>query len=110
MKVGSGLLALAIATTPAPVLAQQIWVEAGIDCGQWVSAPGATKDLYEAYLLGTIDAWAVAHDLDFWRVPTRASRDAVYVWIDNWCRSNPLSLLIDGASAMFQFRTGVKPD
>jgi hypothetical protein len=110
MKLRAGLVALALAITPAPALAQEIWVEAGIDCGQWVSAPGATKDLYEVYVLGTIDAWAVAHDRDFWRVPTRASREAAYVWIDNWCRANPLNLLIDAASALFTFRTGMKPD
>ncbi|MCW5719184.1 MAG: hypothetical protein KIS68_15295 [Bauldia sp.] len=99
-----------MAAAPAPTQAQAIWVEAGIDCGQWVSAPAAARDLYEAYLLGAVDAWAVALDLDFWRVPTRTSRDAVYLWVDNWCRANPLSLLIDAASALFTFRTGMKPD
>jgi hypothetical protein len=110
MRLVARVLALVLAATPAPALAQEIWVEAGIDCGQWVSAPDATKALYQPYLLGTLDAWAVARDLDFWRTPTRASREAVYLWIDNWCRANPLDLLINGAAALFEFRTGVKPD
>lgn len=76
------------------------------DCGLWMRARqqnGAGQ--LESYAMGFLDGFSSGKDREFWAADGRViSRDAVYLWLDNYCRSNPLNLLGTGLWKLFQER------
>lgn len=82
-------IAVVLGLLSVPAAGQQMWFEVGIDCGHWVSARNTGSPVYETYLIGLLDGWVVTLQIDFWRTPSPASREAIFLWMDNWCRANP---------------------
>lgn len=71
------------------------------DCGEWVNGtrPGS-KIWLSGYMSGlnrmfniSADRSAAAYD----PISTLSSMDQAFVWMDNWCRSNPLEGVDSGA-------------
>lgn len=88
--------------------AQGITVTGSVDCGQWHEARRADRAGYlEHYLLGLLNGMSMGSSKDFWKAKgVSVSREAVYLWMDNFCRTNPLSDVIEGTSKLFVERAG----
>jgi hypothetical protein len=88
-----------------------VWVEgATTDCGLWVAARKKDRaDALENWLIGTLDGMAIGTDKDFWRKGGQVSREAVFLWMDNYCQSHPLNSVISGTDTLFRERTGWSP-
>lgn len=76
------------------------------DCGYWMRARQQNRAIaLENYVLGYLDGASVGYDREFWGADGRIiSREAVYSWMDNYCRSNPLNLIIPGLWKLFEER------
>jgi hypothetical protein len=106
-----GLMTAALISLGPPgsvlAFAQGIWVEAATDCGNWVKARARnTPNVHEALLLGTLNGMALGTGIDFWRAGgTKVSREQVFLWMDKYCRENPLSHIIDGSKKLIDERS-----
>jgi len=72
---------------------QGIWIEGTLDCGEWVAArKAAMAQYYEHYLLGVLNGLSMGRRVDIWRIQdNKMSREQAYLWMHNYCQSNPLS-------------------
>ena len=74
-----------------------------IDCGQWLSDQGASRTQNQAWVLGYLSGMNVgvngANDKDTLRKLN--SMEQVFVWMDNYCRSNSLEKVRTGANQLF---------
>ncbi len=72
------------------------------DCGEWVSAPSAGK---KAWLLGYLTGLNEMHQLGNQQPPdpldAMNSADQAYLWLDNYCKQNPLERVRSGARDLF---------
>jgi hypothetical protein len=83
------------------------WTSFGlIDCGQWVIAAGTNKSTYKTWLAGYLSGLNGGHNL--WvnnkldPLDQLGSMDQAYVWMDNWCRTNPLEKLTHGGMVLYE--------
>lgn len=100
------LLMLILATGSAH---SQVSIEGSVsDCGQWVAARKTDRAMaFEHYALGILAGMSMATNKEFWRAKgTNVSREAVYLWIDNYCQSHPLDSIVTGVNALFRERSG----
>jgi hypothetical protein len=84
--------------------AQDVTIRGVQSCGTWVKERAAKRDIFEtAWLLGYLSATAAALRQDFWGRQGVNSLDSesVYLWVDNYCRANPLRSLGDAAVVLF---------
>lgn len=60
------------------------------DCGQWTTSKGAIRIMMEVWVLGFLSGLnnGVRGGDQLAKVN---SRDQIFVWVDNYCRTNPLS-------------------
>ena|SRR6516162_6596792 len=84
-----------------------VHIEGIVDCGDWLaSRQQKTSIALEHYVLGMLNGLAIGADREFWQADGRAiSRDAVYFWIDGYCRSHPTDLLNTAVVRFFTERT-----
>jgi hypothetical protein len=102
-------MVVGLAILPPAALAQQgITAEGITDCASWVTSRTAGRAEYlEHYLLGLLNGLALGSGIEFWRAGgVKVSREQAYLWMDNYCRNNPLSNPITGAFALMNERTG----
>ncbi len=74
------------------------------NCGDWVTqrqeGPAQSIKL-RGYVVGYINGLAIGRAAELWRANGDVlSQDQVFLWIDNWCKENPLETL---DRAIFQF-------
>jgi hypothetical protein len=83
-------------------------IEGSADCGDWINARARNQSVtLEHYLLGLLNGMVMGSSIEFWRAGgTKVSREQVYLWMDNYCRSSPLSSPLDGAVSLINERTG----
>jgi hypothetical protein len=96
----------------AEIAHSEIVVEGQADCGLWDKARQEKRSaVLEHYVLGFLNGMAMGTDTEFWRPPNALpiSRDAVFLWMDGYCRKEPLSQIITGAHRLFRERSGWKP-
>jgi hypothetical protein len=98
------LIALSITK---PVRSQPILLEGSVNCADWIKARTQDRAEYlEHYLLGLLNGLALGSGVDFWRAGgIRVSRQQVFLWMDNYCRSKPLSDPLMGAIDLINERT-----
>ena len=98
----AALILLQVLTLP---LAQaQINIRGLPSCGTWVKERAAKSDLYErTWLLGYLSGIALGANQNFWGQQGVNSLDneSVHLWMDNYCRANPLKDVGDGGIALF---------
>jgi hypothetical protein len=84
-----------------------VHIQGNIDCGKWLaSREQKTSIAFEHYVLGMLNGLTIGADREFWNADGRAiSWDAVYFWIDGYCRSHPTDLLSTAAVTLFKERT-----
>jgi hypothetical protein len=104
------LIALAVAVLAISVSRADagVVIEGQVDCGLWVKArTGGSAGYLEHYLIGLLNGMVMGTGIEFWRaggVPV--SREQVFLWMDNYCRSEPLSYVTGGAVLLMDERTG----
>ena len=91
----------------------QIIIKGATSCGTWVEeeakhkAPGQYINTSRTWLVGYLSGLAVASDKNFWgrQGVNLLDNASAYLWIDNYCRANPLKSIDDGGIALFLERT-----
>jgi hypothetical protein len=83
-----------------------VWVRGGIDCGQWAaSRSNKSGSFFEAYVLGYLDGFSMGRHSEFWKADGRLiSDEAVYLWLDEHCKANPLQAIQSGLFVLFTDR------
>jgi hypothetical protein len=76
-------------------------------CADWIEARTSKRaDILEGWTMGTLNGLALGYGLEFWRSPKgRIEPNQAYLWLDNWCRQNPLSVAVTGIVRLFDERT-----
>jgi hypothetical protein len=74
---------------------------AAISCGKWVELRGQGQPAWDAesWLMGYLSGAAEMNNVDVLRTTDSA---AIFGWMDNFCKANPLQPFADGASRLFQ--------
>ena len=89
------LSALILATTPFEVNA--VTIKGAQSCGVWVQDREAKNIAVQAWLIGYLSGVAVATQQDFLHGKDLPS---LSLWVDNFCRANPLKDVEDAASVL----------
>lgn len=73
-----------------------------LDCGDWVEARNAQRSqIYEGVLVGLLNGMALGSGVEIWEGRgIRMSRTQAFLWMDNYCRTNPLDIVTAGAVAL----------
>src|SRR5262245_23842641 len=99
MRRASIFIALMTISSMATVAAgapADIMIKNKIDCGQWIRARSEkTSGGYEWYLIGIVNGMSMGTRVDIWQ-KDRISNDQFFLWVDKYCRDNPLKLPIEG--------------
>ena len=76
----------------------------GADCGTWVKVRTENRSaLLEANFLGLLNGLAVGVDVEFWHAGgTDLTPEAVFLWLDGWCRQNPLNNMVVGKFVLYE--------
>jgi hypothetical protein len=98
----TSIIALAICTLVFD--AQAITIRGASSCGEWVQetqkrgdgSPDATSSFW---LLGYLSASASLKQKDILKGTDSAS---IFVWVQNYCRANPLDKIPDAANELFE--------
>jgi len=100
--IGIALIAFTSPTQSA------VYIEGLLDCGQWVDARTKhTSSNFESYLIGYLNGLSLASGVEFWRARgTPISREAVFLWMDNYCKAHPLEQVSDAIFALYTEHTG----
>lgn len=73
----------------------------GSDCGEWVRTPTEGK---RQWLLGYMSGLSTMHYLNRRNddpLDKINSADQIYVWMDNYCKANPLKTVRTGGQELF---------
>jgi hypothetical protein len=93
------LLALLIACACNCSMADQVTTFGAPDCGTWVNAQMPS---HRAWLLGFMSGKNnMAADRGFDPLDQLSSGNQILVWMDNWCRANPLKSVVDGSNVLW---------
>ena len=94
-----GLLAISLMFCTSP--AKAIATLATADCGEWVlmkDPSGKPTREFRYWLLGYLSGAAVETGKDILRTTSSAS---IELWMDNYCKANPLKTVGEGATTLF---------
>ena len=85
------------------------WVRGDPDCGVWVKPETHARELENrAWLIGFLSGTNMAFSLDADRKPFNyfggITTGQIYLWMDNYCRTNPLSSAMYGVGELMQDR------
>lgn len=70
------------------------------DCGQWIKGQSGTKTWLVGFLTGMNMAFSQGNpNVDLLR--KLRSAEQAYLWMDNYCRANPLKMVSEGAIDLF---------
>jgi hypothetical protein len=94
------LLALAFAM---PLSAQSQTVFGAPDCGGWIKQGSNPQ---KGWLLGYMSGLNVIHDVESLKPVDPLSKlnsaDQAFLWMDNYCKTNPLKNVSDGGWELFK--------
>lgn len=81
-----------------------------VDCGQWVTGRAEARSLpNERFVIGLLDGLSLGHFVEFWKANgASTSPDAVFLWLDNYCKAHPLDNLDHAVVALYMKRSGWK--
>ena len=97
------LLALALALVTEQSAAV-VGIRGAVSCGTWLKGRGAGEsNRHQTWLVAFLSGLAAGRDMDFWGQPgvNILENESVYLWMDNYCRNNPLKDMDDGAESLF---------
>ena len=75
-----------------------------VGCGKWIAASERKASdrfllFYQGWVLGFLNGSAVQTNKDILK---NTDNESLYLWIDNYCRANPLKSLVDGSDDLFE--------
>ncbi len=78
-------------------------------CGQWIKAregKGFDANVVESWVNGYLSGLAIGTRAEFWNKGGNSlDKESAYLWIDNYCRANPLKGTDDAGGALFKEHT-----
>ena len=82
-------------------------VRGNIDCARWLTPDSAVGGLgNKSWLVGYLSGLSMGLAADKQRKPVNffegVTNDQLYLWMDNYCRANPLSSVMGGTGDLFQ--------
>jgi hypothetical protein len=80
------------AASISSLAAGTVRVQGGSSCGTWVSERGP---YHKGWLLGYLSGIAMGSAID---ILGDTDYDSIYLWMDKYCRDNPLKKISDGGS------------
>ena len=89
LRLAASVLALAIALP-----ASAVQIRGDRSCGVWARDRDQSD---KAWFMGYLSALAVYTDSDFLR---GTDNESMYLWLDKYCRENPLKSISDGADQL----------
>ena len=96
------IAALITLTVSSPVFAQISTKFDQLDCGQWVNATAAKKEQNKAWLRAwllekneALDAGTQTGQASSNYLGQLNSAEQAYLYVDNYCRTNPLSMVLE---------------
>ena len=104
LRMMVGAVALLLATQDA---AQAITTSGKLDCAMWTNARTAkASDSHERFLQGLLNGMALGSNVEFWKAKGDGlTADDVFLWMDNYCRQNPLSNAFEGSVVLMNEHT-----
>ncbi|SOZ37014.1 hypothetical protein [Cupriavidus neocaledonicus] len=104
MKKTIGCSALVFAMLTTTGHAENVSVLGAVDCGMWVKTRGdsLSGSLHQAWLFGFLSGANAAIGSSYGDPLHGISSDQAVVWVDNYCRNNPLSKLADAGSTLYR--------
>lgn len=77
------------------------------DCASWLQPEDATRELMnKLWLVGYLSGLNLGFSLDERRKPFNyfagVTTGQIYLWMDNYCRANPLSSAMIGSSELYK--------
>ena len=87
--------------------AQGIYAKGTLDCGMWIKGrEEKASEILEHYVMGTINGLALGRSVEIWKANgIEVSVDQAYLWLDNYCRQNPLQHVMPGLIRFSDERT-----
>jgi len=84
----------------------EITVRGARSCGAWIEARtqgGISAFAAQDWVIGYLSGVAMASNFDFWGKQNVNSLDnqSAFLWMDNYCRANPLKNIADGADELY---------
>ena len=71
------------------------------DCGEWLNDSPSEQGMNKAWLLGFLSGLSASQVIRGDPLNALSSAAQAYVWMDNFCRKNPLDTVAYGAYALF---------
>lgn len=105
-RTAAGMLALMMVTT-SQLRAEGIYIAGVVDCGSWIKARTTNvSEIFEGYLVGMMNGLALGSGVEFWFASgAQLKEEQVYLWMDKYCRENPLSSLVPGTVKLMNENT-----
>jgi len=96
-------IALLITLSSVCCFAQAQKIFGVVDCGQWVNdRVPAEKEFNKGWLLGYLSGLNLGNPGSKDQLLKVNSADQIFLWMDNYCRANPLQKVRLGADALFE--------
>ena len=101
---------LAVATAflfADPAHSAGIYTSGPLDGGSWAeNRTQGTAVVFEGYLQGTMNGLALGSGTEFWNATgSMLKPEQVFLWMDKFCRENPLKDVINGAVTLMNEHT-----
>ena len=98
---------VALAATISITSAQSVLLTGDTNCGTWIDGrTQRTAVALENFLEGLLNGMALTSMIEFWdRGGVRITKEQVFLWMDNYCRTNPHFNIYLGAMAIVNERT-----
>jgi hypothetical protein len=97
----------ALVSTISAASGQSVNLAGDVNRGIWLEArTQRTAINLEGFVQGLLNGMSLGSNIEFWEVGgNRVSSAQVFLWMDNYCRTNPLSNAYNGAVALMNERT-----
>ena len=94
------LTALIVMTVSSPVMAQTLTTLGAYDCGEWIARKKNTfiESQATSWLAGFMTG--LNFDGRGKNLLKKVSPDQIYLWMDNYCKANPLSTTVTGGQLL----------
>jgi hypothetical protein len=97
LRLGTAIALIAASST---VSGQGVTVFGSHDCGTWVVDSSRAKSWLLGYLSG-LNAATASAERNYDPLGKVTSAAQIYLWMDNYCKANPLDTVGDGALDLY---------
>jgi len=86
----------------------QVTVTGSASCGVWVERRAAKTAIpFEFWLLGYLSGVASGTNIEFFKKGgSSLDSQSIELWMDNYCKANPLKRIFEGANVLFKEHSG----